>query len=96
MVEVRNARPEDAQRLLEIYTPYVTHTAVSFEYEVPDPEIGLDVVPNEGREANLTYVMSNSLGFGGHNAALILKKWGKNELWIFLFVVVFKNIRGCL
>lgn len=46
-------------------------------YRVPDPEIDLDVVPNEGRSADLTYVMSNSLGFGGHNGTLILKKYSE-------------------
>lgn len=43
-------------------------------YRVPDPECDLDVVPNEGRKADLHYVMSNSLGFGGHNASLIFRK----------------------
>ena len=43
--------------------------------KVPDEELNLDYVPNEGRKKELTYVMSNSLGFGGHNATLILKKY---------------------
>jgi 3-oxoacyl-[acyl-carrier-protein] synthase II len=43
--------------------------------KMPDEELGLDYVPNEGRKKELTYVMSNSLGFGGHNAALVLKKY---------------------
>ena len=43
--------------------------------EKPDPELTLDYVPNEGRKANLTYTMSNSLGFGGHNGTLIIKKF---------------------
>ena len=38
----------------------------------PDPACDLDVVPNHGREAKLNYVMSNSFGFGGINACLIL------------------------
>lgn len=45
--------------------------------EKPDPELTLDYVPNEGRKADLTYVMSNSLGFGGHNGTLIIKKFEK-------------------
>ena len=43
--------------------------------EKPDPELTLDYVPNEGRKADLTYVLSNSLGFGGHNGTLIVKKF---------------------
>ena len=41
----------------------------------PDPELDLDYVPNEGRDADLKYVMSNSLGFGGHNGSLIISKY---------------------
>ena len=44
-------------------------------YREPDPECDLDIVPNEGRKALLRYAMSNSLGFGGHNASILLKKW---------------------
>ena len=47
----------------------------TIHYEVPDPACDLDVVPNEGREVPLRYALSNSLGFGGHNATLLLKKW---------------------
>lgn len=43
-------------------------------YKVPDPECDLDYVPNEGRHQELQYAMSNSLGFGGHNAVLVFKK----------------------
>jgi 3-oxoacyl-[acyl-carrier-protein] synthase II len=42
--------------------------------ENPDPECDLDYVPNEPRSRNMQYVMSNSFGFGGHNACLILGK----------------------
>ncbi len=35
---IRNASPDDAERLLAIYTPYVTDTAITFEYDVPDTE----------------------------------------------------------
>ena len=41
----------------------------------PDPDCDLDYVPHTARKADLTYVLSNSFGFGGTNAALILKKF---------------------
>ena len=47
----------------------------TIHYQVPDPACDLDVVPNTGRKQPLHYGMSNSLGFGGHNATLLLKKW---------------------
>ncbi len=43
--------------------------------KVPDPELDLDYTPNQGRNEKLSYVMSNSLGFGGHNGTLIFKKY---------------------
>ena len=44
-------------------------------YKVPDPECDLDYVPGKGIKADLKYVLSNSLGFGGHNACLIFAKY---------------------
>ena len=44
-------------------------------YVNADPECDLDYVPNKGREAKLEYTLSNSLGFGGHNATILLKAW---------------------
>jgi 3-oxoacyl-[acyl-carrier-protein] synthase II len=44
-------------------------------YRVKDEECDLDYVPNTGRNANINYALSNSLGFGGHNASLLFKKW---------------------
>lgn len=44
-------------------------------YKTKDEELDLDYVPNVGREKELEYALTNSLGFGGHNATLLLKKW---------------------
>jgi 3-oxoacyl-[acyl-carrier-protein] synthase II len=43
----------------------------TINYQVPDPAIPLDVVPNEARDAKVSYVMSNSFGFGGQNTCLV-------------------------
>jgi 3-oxoacyl-[acyl-carrier-protein] synthase II len=47
----------------------------TINYEHRDPECNLDYVPNHARQANLDIVLSNSFGFGGTNACLILKKY---------------------
>ena len=47
----------------------------TINYQVPDEECDLDIVPNEGRNVQVEYALSNSLGFGGHNASIIFKKW---------------------
>ena len=47
----------------------------TINYKVPDPACDLDYVPNTGRNAELRYALSNSLGFGGHNACVLFKKW---------------------
>ena len=47
----------------------------TINYKVKDEECDLNVVPNKNIKKDLTYVMSNSLGFGGHNASIILKKY---------------------
>ncbi len=49
----------------------------TINYKVSDDECDLDIVANTCRKADLTYGMSNSLGFGGHNASLVFKKWEK-------------------
>jgi 3-oxoacyl-[acyl-carrier-protein] synthase II len=46
----------------------------TINYDVPDPTIPFDVVPNKARDARVTAVMSNSFGFGGQNASLILTR----------------------
>lgn len=47
----------------------------TINYETPDPECDLDYVPNNARKQEVNTVLSNSLGFGGHNAALVFKKY---------------------
>lgn len=47
----------------------------TINYQVPDEECDLDIVPNEGRNVQVEYALSNSLGFGGHNACILLKKF---------------------
>ncbi|MCG1030144.1 beta-ketoacyl-ACP synthase II [Virgibacillus halodenitrificans] len=47
----------------------------TINYETPDEDCDLDYVPNEARKQNVNVVVSNSLGFGGHNVALVFKKY---------------------
>ncbi len=47
----------------------------TINYKEKDEECDLDIVPNEPRKAKLDIVMSNSLGFGGHNSCIIMKKY---------------------
>jgi 3-oxoacyl-[acyl-carrier-protein] synthase II len=46
----------------------------TINYEVPDPECDLDYVPNAARKAEIVHAVSNSFGFGGTNASLVLKR----------------------
>ena len=47
----------------------------TINYEVPDPDCDLDYVPNQARTLPVEVALSNSLGFGGHNATLIFRKF---------------------
>lgn len=49
------------------------HPTINYEY--PDPVCDLDYVPNQPRQKQVNIAMSNSFGFGGHNASIILQKW---------------------
>lgn len=51
----------------------------TIHYRNKDEDCDLDIVPNEGRRAKIDYALSNSLGFGGHNATLIFKKYREEE-----------------
>ena len=47
----------------------------TINYETPDPECDLDYVPNQARRLEPQVALSNSFGFGGHNACLVLRRW---------------------
>ena len=47
----------------------------TINYAFPDPECDLDYVPNRGREWEIEYAISNSFGFGGHNACILVKRY---------------------
>jgi 3-oxoacyl-[acyl-carrier-protein] synthase II len=47
----------------------------TINYEAEDPECDLDYVPNETRGAEVSIAVSNSFGFGGHNACVVFRKF---------------------
>jgi 3-oxoacyl-[acyl-carrier-protein] synthase II len=61
-----------------IFTIFAVQRGVlppTINYEVPDPTCDLDYIPNESRRSDLTIGVSNSFGFGGHNACVVFHKW---------------------
>ena len=80
--EVTRGLPGDASdeqaRFIEAVFSLLTleHQRIppTINYDVPDPAIPFDVVPNKARDARVTAVMSNSFGFGGQNASLVLTR----------------------
>jgi 3-oxoacyl-[acyl-carrier-protein] synthase II len=52
----------------------------TINYETPDPLCDLDYVPNTARPATVQHVMTNSFGFGGHNATLIISRFDRNNI----------------
>ena len=49
--------------------------APTINLEDPDPACALDYTPNEAQERDVTVALSNSMGFGGHNACLAFRRW---------------------
>jgi 3-oxoacyl-[acyl-carrier-protein] synthase II len=47
----------------------------TINYETPDPECDLDYIPNEARRQDAEVGVSNSFGFGGHNACVVFRRW---------------------
>ena len=61
-----------------IFTILATQRGVlppTINYETPDPECDLDYTPNTAREVDVNVALTNSLGFGGHNATLVFKRF---------------------
>ena len=62
-----------------IFCTLAVHEGVlppTINYETPDPACDLDCIPNEAREADTRIAVSNSFGFGGHNASIVLRRFG--------------------
>ncbi|MBA3412965.1 MAG: beta-ketoacyl-ACP synthase II [Actinobacteria bacterium] len=61
-----------------IFTTLAVHRGVlppTINYETPDPECDLDYIPNEARPADISVGVSNSFGFGGHNASIVVRRF---------------------
>ena len=61
-----------------VFTALALHDAflpATVNLQEPDPELDLDYIPNQGRALQVDYAMSDSLGFGGHNACVVFKRW---------------------
>lgn len=70
-----------AGALEAIFCIKALHTGIlppTINYETPDPECDLDYIPNEALELRVDHIMSNSFGFGGHNATIIISRISEN------------------
>ena len=70
--------PDGAGGAEGVFTALALHDAflpATVNLQEPDPERDLDYIPNHGRAAQVEYAMSDSLGFGGHNACVVFKRW---------------------
>jgi 3-oxoacyl-(acyl-carrier-protein) synthase len=67
-----------AGALEAIFCTLAIHTGVlppTINYDTPDPQCDLDYIPNTARKANIRTAVSNSFGFGGHNASIVLGRF---------------------
>jgi 3-oxoacyl-(acyl-carrier-protein) synthase len=63
-----------------IFCTLALHTGVlppTLNYQTPDPKCDLDYIPNEAREADARIAVSNSFGFGGHNASIVFRRFDR-------------------
>lgn len=67
------AGPVEAVACIQTINESIIHPTIN--YETPDPECDLDYVPNVAREARVDVALSNSFGFGGHNACLVFRRF---------------------
>jgi len=63
----------EAIAVIKTLTDGIIHPTIN--YRVPDPDCDLDYVPNVARRANVRVAISNSFGFGGHNAVTVFRRW---------------------
>ncbi|HXG76705.1 MAG TPA: beta-ketoacyl-ACP synthase II [Gaiellaceae bacterium] len=65
-----------------IFTIFAVQRGVlppTINYETPDPECDLDYIPNEARRSPISIGVSNSFGFGGHNACVVFRRWDESS-----------------
>ena len=63
------------EALICVKTLQDSYLPPTINYEIPDPDCDLDYVPNHARQVQVQHIMSNSFGFGGHNASIIISRY---------------------